>query len=143
MRTNLTTMKSLYFKIAACFLLILLFSCTYSQSYNPEFKTEQSPQLDSIKVKYNFEDVQVQGKKSSGSGGNHTNLTIKLINGKGVPGTDDEITVLAKQIALLTKGMLKDPKQFESYTILFVTKTVDGSVTSSKWVGHEFKPGEI
>jgi len=143
LRTNLTTMKSLYFKIASCFLLVLFFSCTYSQPYNPEFKNEQSPQLDSIKAKYGFEDLQVQGKKSSGSGGNHTNLTIRFINGKGVPTNEDEITVLAKQLAILTKGMLKDPNQFESYTVLFVTKTVDGNVTNSKNVGHEFKLGEI
>jgi len=136
-------MRSVRFAISAVLLLILFYSCSYTQTFDPNFKTEQSPQLDSIKAKYSFEDLQVQGKKSSGSGGDHTNLTIKLINGKGVPGNDDEITVLAKQVAIFTKGMLKDPKQFESYTVLFVTKTVDGSVTSSKWVGHEFKPGEI
>jgi hypothetical protein len=136
-------MKSVRFAISAVLISILFYSCSYTQTFDPNFKTEQSPQLDSIKAKYGVEDLQVQGKKSSGSGGNHTNLTIKLINGKGVPGNDDELTVLAKQVAIFTKGMLKDPKQFESYTVLFVTKTVDGSVTSSKWVGHEFKPGEI
>ena len=136
-------MKFIRLTIIAALLLIVFYSCNYSQTFSPEFKTEQSPRLDSIRAKYSVEDLQVQGKKSSGSGGNHTNLTIKLINGKGVPGNDDEITVLAKQVAIFTKGMLKDPKQFESYTVLFVTKTVDGSVTSSKWVGHEFKPGEI
>jgi hypothetical protein len=136
-------MKSVRFAISAVLISILFYSCSYTQTFVPNFKTEQSPQLDSIKAKYGVEDLQVQGKKSSGSGGNHTNLTIKLINGKGVPGNDDELTVLAKQVAIFTKGMLKDPKQFESYTVLFVTKTVDGSVTSSKWVGHEFKPGEI
>ena len=136
-------MKSIRFTVIATLLLILSFSCTYTQQFNPEFKTEQSPQLDSIRAKYGFEDLQVTGKKSSGNGGNHTNLTIRFINGKGVPTNDDEIIALAKQLAIITKGMLKDPKQFESYTILFVTKTVDGSTTTSKWVGHEFKPGEI
>jgi len=44
---------------------------------------------------------------------------------------------------LLIEKTLKDPKQFDSYTILFVTKTVDGAVTTEKNYGHEFKAAEL
>jgi len=50
---------------------------------------------------------------------------------------------LAKQLALQIKQTLKNPKQFESYKVLFDTRVTDGAETTTKFVGHEFKPGEI
>jgi hypothetical protein len=82
-------------------------------------------------------------KKTSGTGGDHTVLTITFINGKDIPTDDDKVTALAKQLALKIKPTLKNPKEIESYSIVFDTRTISGNLTTNKYVGHEFKPGEI
>jgi len=137
-----------YFKPALS-LLILLFSvtyltgCTSTQTYMPELNANQKAIADSITSKYGFENIEMMGKKTSGSGGNHTSVTVKFINGKNIPSDESAQTTIAKELAQLVKKTLKTPNEFESYTILFVTRTVDGASTSEKYTGHEFKLGEI
>lgn len=105
--------------------------------------TSKVPLQIALTVKYSFENINLDGKKTSGSGGNHTLLTIEFINGKNIPTDDAKIETLAKQLALQIKQTLKNPKQFESYKVLFDTRVTDGAETTTKFVGHEFKPGEI
>jgi hypothetical protein len=130
-------------------LLILLFSvtyltaCTSTQTYTPELNANQKVIADSINSRYGFENIEITGKKMSGSGGNHTNVTVKFINGKNIPTDEATQTTIAKELAQLIKKALKNPNEFESYTILFVTKTVDGAYASEKYTGHEFKSSEI
>lgn len=146
MRSNLkpmTSFNSVLLKTLAVAAFLWISSCTYSQTFIPEFNGKQSAVVDSINTRYSFEDIETQEKKTSGTGGNHTVLTIKFINGKNIPTDNDEITALAKQLALQVKSTLKNPKEVESYTVIFDTKTVAGSITTNKFVGHEFKPGEI
>ena len=137
-----------FFKLTLS-LLILFFSvtyltaCTSTQTYMPELNTNQKVIADSINSRYGFENIEMTGKKMSGSGGNHTSVTVKFINGKNIPTDEATQTTIAKELAQLIKKALKNPNEFESYTILFVTKTVDGASTSEKYTGHEFKSDEI
>jgi chemotaxis receptor (MCP) glutamine deamidase CheD len=137
-----------HLKLTLC-LLILVFSaacfsgCTSTQTYMPELNANQKVIADSITSKYGFENIEITGKKMSGSGGNHTILTVKLINGKNIPEDDNKQAVIAKPLAQQIRKALKNPNEFESYTIMFVTRTVDGSTTSEKYTGHEFKTSEL
>jgi hypothetical protein len=137
------TFKPAFLKLFAFAAFLWLCSCNYSQTYTPEFNGKQAAVLDSINSKYSFEDIEIQGKKTSGTGGSHSVLTIRFVNGKNLPTDDDKMTDLAKQLAKLIKSTLKDPKAIESYTVFFETKTVDGITTTTHSSGHEFKPGEI
>lgn len=137
------TFKAVFLKIFAVAAFLWICSCSYTKTYTPEFSGKQSAVLDSINSKYSFEDVAVIGKKTSGTSGDHTILTIRFVNGKNLPTNDDEMVALAKQLAKLVKSTLKNPKEIESYNVFFDTKTVDGNTTTTKYTGHEFKPGEI
>jgi hypothetical protein len=120
-----------------------MMACTYSRTYMPDYNGKQVAVIDSINRIYSFEDVEAKVKNTSGSGGDHAVLTITFINGKNIPTDYDAMTALAKRLALKIKATLKNPKEIESYTVLFDTRTVGGSVTTNKSVGHEFSPGEI
>jgi len=137
------TFKPVFLKLFAIVAFLWICSCNYTQTYTPEFNGKQAAVLDSINSKYSFEDVEVQGKITSGTGGNHSVLTIRFVNGKNLPAGDDKVTALAKQLAKLIKATLKNPKAIESYTVFFDAKTVDGITTTTHSSGHEFKPGEI
>ena len=137
-----------HLKLTFCLLIlafstVYLSSCTSTQSYMPELNANQKAIADSINSKYGFENIEITGKKMSGSGGNHTSLTVKFINGKNIPSDEDKQTTIAKELAKSIRKALKNPNEFESYIILFVTRTVDGSTTNEKYTGHEFKSGEI
>ena len=135
--------KDLLIKLSIITCFLWLCSCTYTQQFDAVLSSKPHPALDSINTKYGFENIDLVGKKTDGSGGKHSSLTIRCINGKDVPVNDDDMSALAKQIATLFKAALQNPDQFESYTVLFVQKTTDGDKTTTKYVGHEFKPGEI
>jgi len=137
----MTRFKNLFYKSTAIICFAILLGCTYTQTFQPQFNDNQTAIVDSINAKYSFENI--NGKKTSGSGGNHSTLTVKFINGKNIPTNDDSVTVITKALALQIKKTLKDPQQFDSYTILFVTRTVDGSTTTEKNFGHEFKATEL
>jgi len=136
-------LKSIFLKISALLIVVWISSCNYTQTYMPALNDQQHVVLDSINSKYSFEDVSLAGKKTSGSGGTHTTLTVRFINGKNIPADDDKMSEAAKQLALQIKKVLKNPNEFESYTILFVTRTVDGAETTEKSIGHEFKASEL
>ena len=137
------TFKPVFFQAFAIAAFLWICGCNYTKTYTPEFNGKQAAVLDSINSKYSFEDVAIIGKKTSGSGGDHNVLTIRFVNGRNLPADDDQLVALAKQLAKLVKSTLKNPKEIESYTVFFDTKTVDGNTTTTKYSGHEFKPGEI
>ena len=137
------TVKLVFLKIFTFVALFWICSCSYTQTYTPQFNEKQSAVLDSINSKYSFEDVAVIGKKTSGSGGDHSVLIIRFVNGKNLPAEDDKMIALSKWLAKQVKSTLKNPKEIESYTVIFETKTVDGNTATTHSSGHEFKRGEI
>jgi len=118
-------------------------SCNFNRTYMPELNGKQEAIIDSIDTKYRFENINLQGRKTSGTGGTHTSLTVDFINGKNIPSGDDKITVLAKKLAIQIRQTLKNPKEFESYIIRFDDKVVNGNTTTTNYVGHEFKASEL
>jgi len=124
-------------------ILLCIYSCTTTQSYTPDFNNNKEEVLNAIKTQYGFEDITFVGKKQSGSNGDHTSITVKFINGKNIPTDTAQWTVLEKQLGSQVKTIVKDPKEFETYIILFDKKVTDGAVTSENYTGHEFKLSEL
>ena len=123
--------------------LVCLFGCTFTQSYQPGFNDKKAIVLDSIKAKYGFEDVKFLAKKVSKDGGEHTSLTVKFINGKTIPADTAQMTALEKLLGSQIKTIVQNPKEFDSYIILFDQVTVKGNVTNESWTGDEFKSGDL
>jgi hypothetical protein len=132
-------MKSYQLKVLIVTALFWLYGCTFTQSYPPEFNNRKKAITDSLKAKYGFEDITFMGKTISGNGGKHTSLTVKFINGKAIPTDTAQQTGLEKILGAQIKTILKNPKEFDSYIIIFDKVVVDGNVTNEDYTGHEFK----
>jgi hypothetical protein len=129
--------------IAVSTIIIFLSACTYTNTYMPQLTDRQIAVADSIKHKYGFENISIEGKKIEGSGTVKTLLTISLINGKDLPTDSVKQTVMLKEIGAEIKGVLKNPKEFETYDVLLVTRVVNGAETNSKFTGHEFSQQDL
>lgn len=104
---------------------------------------QQTSAIDSLKATYNFDNIELQGKKRSGSGGESAEVSVVFFNGKGIPAEETQMAAAAKSLATKIKNILKNPKEFDSYTITFDTRVVDGSTTTNNYVKHTFKKSEL
>jgi hypothetical protein len=129
--------------IAVSITIIFLFACTYTKTYMPQLNDKHVGLADSIKQKYGFEEINLQGKKTEGSGTVKTSLTISLINGKDIPTDSVKQTALLKELGAEIKSVLKNPNEFETYDILLVKRVVNGAETNSNFTGHEFKSSDL
>jgi len=59
----MTSFKNLFYKSTAIICFAMLLGCTYSQTFQPQFNDNQTAIVDSINAKYNFENINVDGKK--------------------------------------------------------------------------------
>ena len=123
--------------------LIWLCGCTFTQTYQPEFNEKKTAVIDSIKTRYGFENVSFSGKKTSKNGDKHTSLTVKFINGKTLPTDTAQSTKLAKILGSKIKTIVKNPKEFDSYVILFDKVTINGNKTNEDYTGQEFESGDL
>jgi len=123
--------------------ITLLYSCTYTQNYTPELNDKQQSIADTINSKYHFEAINITGKKISGPNGKHNILFIQFINGVNIPGNTDEEKTIGKQLGQLVIKALKDPKQFDGYTIGFDTRKIDGAITTNRFYNYDFTPAEM
>ena len=138
----MNTLKSTL-KLTAILSLFWLAGCTFTQSFQPDFNSKKNAVLDTIKTTYGFENITFLAKKTSGSSGKHSSLTVKFINGKNIPADTSKMTELEQQLGKKVKNIVKNPKEFESYVILFDKVVVDGSVTNETYTGHEFTLDEL
>jgi len=136
-------MKSYQLKTIIVLSLLWLYGCTFTQTYQPEFNGKKAAVIDSIKTKYGFENVSFLGKKISKNGDKHTSLMVKFINGKTVPTDTTQMATLEKLLGSQIKTVVKNPKEFDSYIILFDKVTVNGNTTSENYTGREFKSGDL
>ncbi len=136
-------MRSYQTKIILAIAGIWLVGCTFTTSYPPDFNGKKTAVLDSIKTKYGFEDITFLAKKVSGSSGKSTSLTVKFINGKTIPADTAASTALGKILGSRVKTIVKNPKEFDTYIILFDKVVVNGAVTNEDYTGHEFKSDEL
>jgi hypothetical protein len=124
---------------------MLIFSCSFTRTkaVEPAF----SLTLDSISRDINSlivtPEASVTGEEITTDGNTTTELTINLINSKGLPDNVDEQKKIGEYIAILIKNTLKDPNSFTDYKVLFTNRTVDGAITKSTYVGYSYKSTEL
>ena len=137
------TLRTSIFILSAIAALLWIFGCTYSRTYMPELNDKAKSISDSINVKYHFETIDVEGKKTSGTNGKHATLTIKFVNGQNIPTDTSQMKVLAKQLAMAVKKAIKDTTRFDSYVVGFDTRKTDGDVTSNNFYDFDFTPDDL
>jgi len=136
-------MKSYQLTAIIVFSLFLLYSCTFTQSYQPELNAKKTVVIDSLKAKYGFEEVSFLGKKVSKDGAKYTSLTVKFINGKTIPADTAQMTGFEKLLGSQIKSIVKNPKEFDTYIILLDKVTVNGNTTNEDYTGHEFRSVDL
>ena len=135
--------KPISVQILAALTFLWICSCNYTHTYTPDFNGKKATVLDSINGKYAFENIQIQGKTISGTGGTNSTLIIRFINGKNLPTDTSKIVALAQQLAHQVKSIVKNPKAIENFNVYFDTKTVNGDSTTTQSIEMAFKAENI
>jgi hypothetical protein len=102
-------------------------------SFAPEFK-DDGKIIDSLKDVYNFEAVEYNNWDDDNA--TDSSLTVSFINSKKLPAKDIETSVREfKAIASSIHRSMVDKNRYESYNIIFVTRTRNGNSTSTFYNG--------
>jgi hypothetical protein len=122
-------------------------SCQFTKTYVPDLNSKKDSVLALIKKTNGFADITLKAKSQSGSSGTHTTLVVKFINGNNVPVDSTGMAAPGKQLGKQITTILKNPKEFETYEILFSTITVKkgnfADVTNESDTGHDFTYSEL
>jgi uncharacterized protein involved in exopolysaccharide biosynthesis len=116
---------------------------TATKTKNPVF----SISTDSLQVDLNklvsCQGINLDGKEITTNGKATTELEIDITNGQNIPADEDQMNALGKQIAAKIKEALQDKAEYQTYKVLFITKTENSGVTSRTWKGKVFKSEEL
>lgn len=125
--------------------ILIVVSCTTTttKTKNPVF----SKSTDSLQAHLNklvsCQGINLGGTEVTTNGKTTTELEIDLTNGQNIPTGENQMNALGKQIAAEIKEALQDKAEYQTYKVLFITKTEDGAVTSRTWKGKIFKSEEL
>ena len=131
-------------KLLVICITILLASCTMTttKTKDPDFSNRNKIQNELVAI-VNAENFNLNGKEITTNKKTTSELEIAIINGDDIPTRDEERKALGKSIATTIKRNLKNPDEFDKYTILFVTETKNGASTNRKWTGNVFNSTEL
>jgi hypothetical protein len=122
----------------------LLASCTITST-----KTKDPVFTDMKKVQQELtglvtaENINLDGKEITTNKKTRSELEISITNGQNIPTSEDDRKTLGKSIATVVKSNLKNPNEFDTYKVLFVTKVESEGVTKRNWVGNTFSSTEL
>ena len=135
-----TTLK---FNCILC-LSILLTSCavTTTKQKDPIFENIQKVDMELTSL-VKAEHINLAGTETTKNKKITTELQVEITNGQNIPENEEERKALGKSIAATVKKNLKDPNQFDSYTVLFITKVENSVATKRHWVGNVFSSSEL
>jgi hypothetical protein len=137
-------MKITKTKLYLLFCVALLSSCTFTttKTKNPNFIDEAkvSNELTSI---IKAENINLNGKEIKINNKATSELEVSIINGINIPNTEDQRKAFGKSIGTIIKSNLKDPNEYETYKVIFVTKEETANVTKRNWVGNVFSAKEL
>lgn len=134
------------FKSNAFLFVIVLFTCcttSVTKVNEPKFNVSNPSLVDTISKLITCENINLAGKETIIKNKSTSELIISCTNGKNIPSDSTHVKILAKTIALSLKKLLIDKNQYHKYTILFVKKTTEGSMTKRSWTGQVFKSEEL
>jgi hypothetical protein len=126
-------------------ILILLTGCTLSTTWtkNPVFRPDWDTLSSRLKNLVVCENIIIQGKMKKTGGQTFSELTVRLVNGKNLPGDQGKRNEIGKEIAILLKQSLKNPDDFDSYMVLFVNQQIHGPLSKSSYMGRTFRREEL
>lgn len=124
--------------------VILMVSCTITttKTKDPVF-TDMSKVQNEMVTLVRAENIHISGKEITTKKKITSELEVVVTNGNSIPASDEERKALGKSIATSIKRNLKDPNEFEKYTVLFVTKVENGAVTKRSSVGDVFSSTDL
>ncbi len=124
-------------------LLIISCTTTTTTTKNPVFSTPMDSLQAGLNKLVSSEGINLDGKEINTNGKVSSELEIDITNGKNIPADENQMNALGKQIAIEIKGALQDKTEYETYKVLFITKTENAAVTSRSWKGKVFKSEEL
>ena len=126
--------------ISLCFVSC---STTVTKTKEPVFNVAIKDVQDDLNKIITCEHINLSGAAIKTDGKLSSKLEISVTNGKNIPADDAQLKALGKLIASDIKKSLKDAKEYDEYTVLFVTVSTDGGITKRHWKGNEFKASEL
>jgi hypothetical protein len=125
--------------------MLLLLSCTVSTTKTKDPVFTVSPDSISLSLKSLIvaKEVNLSGTETKTNGKITSELTVRLINSINAPEDETQRTEIGKQVAKLLKQALKNPGDYTTYKVLFVTQETDGAVTRSSYTGHIYKSDDL
>jgi uncharacterized protein involved in exopolysaccharide biosynthesis len=140
--TFITTTKA-FALITSVTLLFVGCSMTTTKTKNPVFsKPTDSLQVDLNKL-VSCQSFNLDGKEITTNGKISTELEIDITNSQNTPDDENQMNALGKQIAAKIKEALQDKTAYQTYKVLFITKTENSGMTSRTWKGKIFKSEEL
>ena len=127
------------------FCTITLISCTttITKSKSPLFGVQTDTLTVGLNKMVRCENINLDGREITTNGKAASELEVDIMNGKNIPADNDRMKALARTIAVYLKNALQDPREYDSYKVLFVTKTMTDGVTTRNWTGVAFKREEL
>jgi hypothetical protein len=126
------------------YITTLLPSCTMTttKAKDPVF-TDMSKVQNELVSLVKADNINLNGKEITTNKKTTSELEVAITNGTNIPTGDDERKALGKSIATSIKRNLKDPNEYDKYTVLFVTKIGSSVATKRNWVGDVFNSTEL
>jgi hypothetical protein len=128
------------------FVAAFLFGCTYtSHTQIPvELLANDDSMGSRILTLVKCEHISTNGIETKVNGKHSDNqLLIEIMNPINLPNSQDSLDMLTLKIAQLIKPNLKNEDLFDTFKIMFVSKSTDGMTTTTKSTGHIWKKSEI
>lgn len=136
-------MRKIFILSTLAALLIISCTTTITKTKSPAFnKSMDSLQSDLNKL-VPCQGINIDGKEIIINGKPAAELEIDITNGQNIPADENQMNNLGKQIASKIKEALQDKEEYQTYKVLFITKTEKGGVTSRTWKGKVFKSEEL
>jgi hypothetical protein len=114
--------------VSSLFLVILLAKCQWEKGKNPVFISDIKTVENKLRKVIDFQKIKFSGTVESLFDSTYSLLTVEIIDPpvsisyKTIPKEDSTLREIGKQITLTIKSNLKDPDEFEHYTIKFTHK---------------------
>ena len=126
------------------YIATMLSSCTMTttKTKDPVF-TDMSKVQNELVSLVKAENINLNGKEITTNKKTTSELEVAITNGINIPTGDGERRSLGKSIATSIKRNLKDPNEYDKYTVLFVKKVESGIATNRNWVGDVFSSTEL
>lgn len=131
--------------IARCITFALLIfpitACHYTKTYtkSPTFRASTDSLGESIMKLVACQKINLDGKEINTDGRDRTALNIEILNPGDVSSNTDSLHTLGKEIAVVIKDGLTDPKSFEVLNVIFINQKTTGGMSISSNRGFEYQ----